>query len=174
MKPKQPLYLSMTFLVLRSTINRLPRKYGTKMRASAVSASRLVNATLFHATPPSRPSCHRFGPVEASPALSELRRSPASCDLCRQPGVKLFIAVPYVDLDKKSQKPVEFVEKKGDQIRRCKPNTPGEGSFRRPPVAEFGTDTARSFADHIDGVRGTGVRPRRCRWRWGSRQRGVY
>ena len=37
--------------------------------------------------------------------------------------------------------------------------------FGRPPLAEFGADAARSFADHT-----TGVMPRRCRWRAGSRR----
>ena len=35
-----------------------------------------------------------------------------------------------------------------------------EGSFRRPPLAEFGVEGARFLADHTMGVRGTAVRPR--------------
>ena len=68
-----------------------------------------------------------------------------------------------------------YVEKKGKQIRGYKQKNPGEGSFRRRPLAEFGADVARSFADETTGVRGTDVRPRGCRWRSGAegRQRGI-
>ena len=44
------------------------------------------------------------------------------------------------------------------------------GKFRRPPLAEFGADAARSFADHTTGVGGTGVTSRRARWRSGCRR----
>ena len=30
------------------------------------------------------------------------------------------------------------------------------GSFRRPPLAQFGADAARYFGDHTTGVSGTG------------------
>ena len=50
-----------------------------------------------------------------------------------------------------------------------------EGSFRSPPLAEFGVDGARSFTDHTKGVLGTAVLPRRVRWRSGAdgRHRGM-
>ena len=52
---------------------------------------------------------------------------------------------------------------------------PREGSFRRPPLAEFGVDGACSFANYTMGVRGTAVRSRGFRWRSGAagRQRGM-
>ena len=41
------------------------------------------------------------------------------------------------------------------------------GSFRRPPLAEFGPDAARHLTDRMMGVGGTGASPRRCRWHSG-------
>ena len=57
--------------------------YGTKIYMASVCCSdaRLVHAPLLRATPRSRPSPHRFGPVQASPAL-------CPCDPRRLPGVK--------------------------------------------------------------------------------------
>ena len=46
----------------------------------------------------------------------------------------------------------------------------GAGVFGCPPLAEFGSDAARSFADETMGVGGTGVRSRRARRRSGSRR----
>ena len=43
-----------------------------------------------------------------------------------------------------------------------------EGCFRCPPLAEFGVDGARFFADYIMGVCGTAERPRGDRWRSGA------
>ena len=43
------------------------------------------------------------------------------------------------------------------------------GNFRRPSLAEFGADEARSFTDHTTGVGGTSLSPRRCRSRSGRR-----
>ena len=53
-----------------------------------------------------------------------------------------------------------FVQEKGEQIRGYYEKNPREGSFGRPPLAEFGADAARSFADHTTGVSGTGGRSR--------------
>ena len=44
------------------------------------------------------------------------------------------------------------------------------GKCRRPPLAEFGANAARSAAGHTTGEGGTGVSPRRCRSRSGSRR----
>ena len=59
-----------------------------------------------------------------------------------------------------------YVGRKGEQIRRYKEKKAGkfDGNFRRPPLAEFGADAARSFDDRTTGVGGTGKRSRRCRW----------
>ena len=47
----------------------------------------------------------------------------------------------------------------------------GAGFFGRPPLAAFGSDATRSFANQATaGVGGTGVRSRRARRRSGSRR----
>ena len=46
----------------------------------------------------------------------------------------------------------------------------GSAPFDGPPLAEFGADAARSFADETTGVGGRGGSSRRCRWRSGSRR----
>ena len=53
----------------------------------------------------------------------------------------------------------------GERIRRYKEKHPREGFFGPTPLAEFGADAARSFAD-----RTTSVKSRRARWRSGSRR----
>ena len=63
---------------------------------------------------------------------------------------------------------LEFVRrKKGGANTGIQTKNPREGSFRCPPLAEFGADAARSFADQTTGVGSTGVRSRRARWRSG-------
>ena len=63
--------------------------------------------------------------------------------------------------------PLKFVQRKkreknaGTYIHE---QTPLEGTFRRPRLAELGVDVARSFADHTMGVRGTAVQRRGFRW----------
>ena len=51
--------------------------------------------------------------------------------------------------------PLQFVrgKKRGTNTEKQTPS-PEEGSFRRPPLAEFGADAARSFADRTTGVGG--------------------
>ena len=64
-------------------------------------------------------------------------------------------------------------KKGGNKYGRTKKKKIGENSeenFRRLPLAEFGADAARSFADHTTVVSGTGVRSRRCRSRSESRR----
>ena len=69
---------------------------------------------------------------------------------------------------------LEFVRrKKGGANTGIQTKNPREGSFRCPPLAEFGADAARSFADHTMGVGGTGVVPWRCQWRSGSRKQSA-
>ena len=71
---------------------------------------------------------------------------------------------------------LEFVQRKkgekntGTAVAHQKKKLRGLGSFRRPPLAGFGVDTASSVADHTMGVGGTAVGPRRFRWRSGSRR----
>ena len=68
-----------------------------------------------------------------------------------------------------------YVEKKEQKTAGYKTKNLGGLLSLRPPLAEFGPDGARSFADDTTSVRGTEVRPRGCRWRSGAegRQRGI-
>ena len=67
---------------------------------------------------------------------------------------------------KQQHQALEFVQNKSEKkktgIQKKKKKNPREGSFRRPPLAVFGVDGARSLADDTTAVRGTGVRP------WGA------
>ena len=53
--------------------------------------------------------------------------------------------------------------KGGGHIRGCKDKKSRKNrgklrNVRRPPLAKFGADAVRAFADHTTGVGGTGVR----------------
>ena len=123
----------------------------------------LLNAPVKRSEPPAQqarelvPACPpSWAPLHQDGAL-------CPCKSRRPPGVKQAYG-------RKTQ-PLEFERRrKGVKTMGIQTNNPREDSFRRPPLAEFGVDAARSFSDHTTGVGGTGVMPRRCRWRSGSRR----
>ena len=116
-----------------------------------------MHATLLYATQRLRPSRHRYSPVQASPGLCPFEPS-------RPPGVKQALSMART-----STIGVRTSKKWGLTTGKQTNNT-GEDSFLRSPLAEFGADAVRPFANHTTGVRGTGVRPRRCRWYSGRRR----
>ena len=158
----------MTFIPQGHTsLSRKQKKvtYGAKVHTASLCcfavrraiATHTCDAALAIISPPIR-----SGPSQASPDL-------CPCDPRRSPGVKQ--AVP---MDKNLNHWSSYVEKKGQQTPGYKQTIPGRAPFGALLLAEFGADAALSFADHITGVRGTGVRPRRCGRRSGAegRQRG--
>ena len=63
-----------------------------------------------------------------------------------------------------------YIEKKGRTNTGIQENF---GETSTPPAHRVGADAARSFVDDTTGVGGTGVRPRQCRSRSGSRGSSV-